>query len=133
MPSGGGHTIRAGQSWQQLTLGLATSIVIQSISPTDTIRDEIGIARRDIVTRRAEVIAELRIIPSKIALAEVQATSAELRMALDKIDGVMTRVRQASRAADPLLRSTDELMTDATRPPATPSEFDVWLRSPNGG
>jgi hypothetical protein len=119
---------------QQLELTFAEGRQLEAlVTQYRTIRDDIGIARRDIVTRRAEVIAELRIIPSKIALAEVQATSAELRMALDQIDGVMTRARQASRAADPLLRSTDELMADAARPLATTSEFDAWLRSPNGG
>jgi hypothetical protein len=119
---------------QQLELTFAEGRQLEAlVTQYRTIRDEIGTARRDIVTHRAEVIAELRIIPSKIALAEVQAASGELRAALAQIDGVMEGARNASRAADPLLRSTDELMLDATRPPTTPSAFDAWLRGPNGG
>ena len=119
---------------QQLELNFAEGRQLEAlVAQYRAVRDAIGVARREIITRRAEVIAELRIIPSKIALAEVQAASGELRAALAQIDSVMEGARNASRAADPLLRSTDELMADATRPPNAPSAFEAWLRGANGG
>jgi|GEM_PF-3463784 len=112
---------------QQLEVTFAEGQHLEEIvAQYTTTRDEIANARAEIITRRAEVLGELAIIPSLITLVEVQTASGEVRAALEKVDGVMARAHTASRAADPLLRNTDELMADAARPPST--EFDAWLK-----
>jgi hypothetical protein len=117
---------------QQLALTFAEGRQLEGlVAQYRSTHEEIARARQEIITRRAEVLGELRIIPSLIALVEVQTASSEVRNALSNIEGVMTRARHSSAAADPLLRSTEELMTDAMRPATT--EFDTWLRGPIGG
>ena len=112
---------------QQLEVTFAEGRHLEDIvAQYTTTRDEIANARAEIITRRAEALGELAIIPSLITLVEVQTASGEVRAALEKVDTVMARAQTASRAADPLLRNTDELMADAARPPST--EFDDWLK-----
>lgn len=97
------------------------------VAEAEALETALSETRRGLLSRRAEVAAELAMMPSRIALAEAEGAFAEMSADVAQIDSLLSNGVEMTEETNALLRTTEELARAAKPSQSSQGAFEDWL------